>query len=73
MLWIYGPALLLVVGGFGVVVWLIRYANRQANAGGRGFRRPGVHGSTGPRKGGRRARPRRPSSRDRRPVPPRFQ
>ncbi|BBM71108.1 hypothetical protein [Rhodothermus marinus] len=73
MPWIYGLALLLMAVGLAIAVWLIRYANRQANRGGRGFRRPGAHGPTGPRKGMRRARARRDLSRDRRPVPPRLQ
>ncbi len=73
MFWIDGLAVLLLTGGLGIAVWLIRYVNRQTGAGGRGFRRLGTLGPIAPRKGVRWVRPRRPSSRDRRPVPPRFQ
>ncbi|MDQ7039584.1 MAG: hypothetical protein Q9M35_01415 [Rhodothermus sp.] len=72
MLGIEGLALLLLTGGLVVAVWRTRHASRQASVRAHGFRQPGIPGSAIPRKGLRRAWPRRLSGRDRRPVPPRL-
>ncbi|CAM3214090.1 hypothetical protein [Rhodothermus bifroesti] len=70
--WVYWVALGLMVAGSLFAWLLLRYANRQASSGGRGYRLPRARRPRGPRRGADPEPKARALSRDRRPVRPRF-
>jgi hypothetical protein len=70
--WVYLLAVGLIVAGSLLAWLLLRYANRQASSGSRGYRSPRARRPPGPRRGAGPEPKAHSSNRDRRPVRPRF-